>query len=429
MSKVKADKQSPKESAKAENSENESVCDDTASVSTSTTSRSKSPGSRGGRRKSRHSKSHVNVPAFKYDCHLKEDHGQAIFGVAFNHLLCKDQPNIFATAGSNRCSVYECPRKGGIKLIMCYADPDPDEVFYTCTWSYDMKTSVPLLATAGYRGVIRVIDIQKNEAVGNYVGHGQAINELKFHPRQPNLLLSGSKDHAIRLWNIQTHVCIAIFGGVEGHRDEVLSIDFDLRGERIMSSGMDHSLKLWRIDTQEFKETIEMSRTFNPNKSQLPFPTIMQHFPEFSTRDIHRNYVDCVQWFGDFVLSKSCENSIVCWKPGQLHQSISQLKPNDASCTIICEFDYDECEIWFVRFGFNPWHKIIALGNQYGKVYVWELDPSDPKHTHTSTLNNIRCTSIVRQTAFSRDANILVWVCDDGTVWRWNRKNAELHTP
>lgn len=64
--------------------------------------------------------------------------------------------------------------------------------------------------------------------------------------------------------------------------------DFDLLGNRIMSCGMDHSLKLWCLNKESMNEAIKQSYQWVASRSLRPFDSLKEHFPYFSTRDIHR---------------------------------------------------------------------------------------------------------------------------------------------
>lgn len=366
-------------------------------------------------------------PKYKFTQSAFEDHKQPIFSIQFNRYVPYD---MFATVGANRITVYKIV--GTImEPVLCFADPNTNESFYCCTWSADMDLKETILLAAGAHGIIRIISPSNPTSIKYLSGHGGAINDLKVSPLCPDIVLSASKDHSLRLWNIKTDVCIAIFGGVEGHRDEVLSSDFHCSGVRIISCGMDHSLKIWNFD-KDVLLAIEASKFFNDASARRSFPTVRKHFPTFSTRDIHRNYVDCVAWFGNFILSKSCENSIVCWRPGKLETptdlSLPQKYTSDTTCSLMETYAVRDSDIWFLKFSLDNEMKYLALGNKKGKTYVFDLDSHDhdSKPNDRQILSHPKCLSTIRQTCFNNDASILICTCDDGTIWRWDSTQIEI---
>jgi polycomb protein EED len=293
---------------------------------------------------------------FKFVGSVKEEHNQPLFGVKFNPFL--PDKRIFATVGSNRATIYQCDTPGGpIAPLQCYVDADSDENFYTCAWCPDDDNGAMLLAVGGVKGIIRILNTITMKCDISFIGHGNAVNELQVHPKDHNLLLSASKDYALRLWNIKTAICVVIFGGVEGHRDEVLSIDFNLDGTLIYSAGMDHALKIWNLDTDEYRGVVAKSYSHTKG-SFISFSILKVHFPLFSSREVHRNYIDCIRSFGKFAISKSCENNFTLWRPPHLTTGSDRMKK---SFEILQKYEVPNCEIWYIRFDIDCKFKVRGI--------------------------------------------------------------------
>ena len=172
-----------------------------------------------------------------FECiqHILEDHRKPIYCVTF----CEHfgYQHMFATCGANTVSVYSIANNI-CQLVQAYMDEDVEEEYYACTWGSTID-GAPTLLIGGVRGIIKVLNCATFVVELILPGHGNAINDLKIHPVDDGLCFSASKDMSIRLWNLRTGVCIAVFAGEKGHRDDVLFIDVHPLGNSLVSCGMD----------------------------------------------------------------------------------------------------------------------------------------------------------------------------------------------
>ncbi|KAG2183558.1 hypothetical protein INT43_006564 [Umbelopsis isabellina] len=73
-------------------------------------------------------------------------------------------------------------------------------------------------------------------------GHTQSVRAIAA---RGNLLVSGSYDNTMRLWNIETGRLIHL---MEGHQQRVYSVVLDIDNRRCMSGSMDSTVRIWSLD-------------------------------------------------------------------------------------------------------------------------------------------------------------------------------------
>lgn len=273
-----------------------------------------------------------------------------------------------------------------------------DSSVNSVVWTKDSITHKPLLCIAGEKPKqIRILDIESGEAVRSIPGHGKGINDLAISPLSTDLLASCSEDYTIRLWNLhpkyQDQPCVAMFCG-EGHRQPILALRLHPNGRWMLSGGLDTAVCLWAVPSLE-----ELERS-NDDSNERKEPKII-YYPHFHSTEVHHNYVDCVQFYGDLIISKASRvqndkqsNEILLWKidgfdPNDPPPSAPPIPSPDVHTRSsfphssrstgfqrLLTFQMPHSDRFYFRFGLlhtPAMRPILCMGNQESKYFFWDL--------------------------------------------------------
>lgn len=211
--------------------------------------------------------------------------------------------------------------------------------------------------------------------------------------------MSASEDYSIRIWNLhpkhERQPCRAIFAG-QGHKQPLLTLDFHPNGRWLLSGAMDTAIALWAVPPLQ-----ELDAKTDDNLE----PRVIA-YPCFISQEVHSNYVDCVKWYGDSILSRAArapsdgidkkmeKNEILLWKidgfdcemphpaqppipyPGISTRSAFPHSDRSRGFERLLTFDAKSTARFYLRFGLfhEPnMRPIMVMGNEASKFYFWDL--------------------------------------------------------
>ncbi|WP_414573111.1 TIR domain-containing protein [Nostoc sp. CCY 9925] len=131
-----------------------------------------------------------------------------------------------------------------------------------------------ILVSGSFDKTLKVWNIDREDkchCIRTLKGHSGGILSVVFHPTNNSIVASAGHDKTIRLWNISQMRCIET---LEEHKSTVESVIFTCDGNYLLSASQDQTIKVWdvsSINSSEFIspvciDTIEFSNPYQDMK-------------------------------------------------------------------------------------------------------------------------------------------------------------------
>ena len=232
-------------------------------------------------------------------------------------------------------------------------------------------------------------------------GHRDSVYCLTFS-LDGSLLVSGSFDKTVKLWDVQTGGTINTF---HDHTSHIYSVSLSIDCTMIASGSADKTIHLWNIQKRECSHIIKQQGQVY---CVIFSPTNPQYLMSISDGkvwkwDINGHQINppygssCVAFSSDGTQFISSQEGIV-----KVQKTDSQI--------VVAEFHIANSNTH--QYCFSPNGKLVAL-NVDGTIYIWDITSSDPYIVETCIGHNYDINSL----AFSSPSSLIS--CGHTSVKFW----------
>ncbi|KAF4979491.1 hypothetical protein FZEAL_4350, partial [Fusarium zealandicum] len=170
-----------------------------------------------------------NGTGFNFET-IMQAHDSAIRACEYSHsddwLISADHDGVIK---------YWHPNFNNLKSINAHTDPIRDLAFSP----NDAK-----FATASDDSTLKIFDFGLGQMESKLEGHGWDAKSVDWHPTK-GLLVSGSKDHLVKLWDPRTSRCLTT---LHGHKSTITKVLFEkVRGACLATSARDQTARVFDL--------------------------------------------------------------------------------------------------------------------------------------------------------------------------------------
>lgn len=267
--------------------------------------------------------------------------------------------------------------------------------------------------------------------MGTLREHGDAITCLKTSIENPDLLLSGSRDKTICVWELSPGTTSeSVTGRVRkrlvGHHHIVEDLDLSSDSQYALSASWDNTLRLWHLETGQATKKFRghtndvLSVAFSPDNRQIVsgsrdhtikmWNTIgaCKWTSTLSDNTSHRDWVTCVRF------SPSTDQNPIVVSGGW----DKRVKVIDLS-TQTLKYNLRGHKTHINTVTVSPDGSLCASGDKSGQAMLWDLNEG-------KTLSHLDAQSCINDLCFSPNRYWLCAATQSGNIRIWDLESKQV---